>query len=339
MARAGRVSVADTRSGEACRRRLASPTNVIAYRGVTLSGQPAPHRDDPLDPVAHQIVTTWPPGTFVENLAPLPDGDFVVSLHSRRELARVGRDGSRSTLAHLPVSPVGIVVDGDRLVVGGGEIGTIPQTVFTVGLDGHVQPLVEVPDSLFLNGFTPARAGFVYCVDSLLGVVFEIDLAAASARVVLHHDLLGKISADPMMPGVNGIALGDDALWLTNTDRAVVLRAGLGADGLDGSIDVAAEHLRGDDIALDEHGSVYVTTHIHNTLVRLDPDGRRVALAGPEQGMHGATACAFGVGADDTALYVTTTGGIVMPIDDVPREAKLVRLDVAVRGRPLTARP
>ena len=205
-----------------------SPPNVIT------SGQPAPHHDDPLEPVAHQIVATWPPGTFVENLAPLPDGDFVVSLHSRRELARVRIDGSRSTLAHLPVSPVGIVVDGDRLVVGGGEIGTTPQTVFTIGLDGHVQPLVEVPDSLFLNGFTPARAGFVYCVDSLLGVVFEIDLAAASARVVLHHDLLGKISADPMMPGVNGIALGDDALWLTNTDRAVVLRAGLGADGPDG---------------------------------------------------------------------------------------------------------
>ena len=312
---------------------------MITYRGATLSGQPAPHDDDPLELVAHEIVTTWPPGTFVENLAPLPDGDFVVSLLSRRELARVRPDGSWSTLANFPVSPVGIVVDGDRLVVGGGEIGTTPQTVFIVGLDGRVQPLVEVPDSLFLNGFTPARAGFVYCVDSLLGVVFEIDLARASARVVLRHDLLGKVSADPMMPGVNGIALGDDALWLTNTDRAVVLRAGLGADGLDGSIDVAAEHLRGDDIALDEHGSVYVTTHIHNTLVRLDPDGRRVALAGPEQGMHGATACAFGVGADDTALYVTTTGGIVMPVDDVPREAKLVRLDVAVRGRPLTARP
>ena len=54
--------------------------------------------------------------------------------------------------------------------------------------------------------------------------------------------------------------------------------------------------------------------------------------------MHGATACAFGVGAEDTALFVTTTGGIVMPVDDVPREAKLVRLDVARRGRPLTVR-
>lgn len=196
-----------------------------------------------------------------------------------------------------------------------------------------------MPDSLFLNGFTPARAGFVYCVDSLLGVVFEIDLAGADARVVLSHDLLRKISPDPMMPGVNGIALADDALWLTNTDRAVVLRAGLDADGPDGSVDVAGEHLRGDDIALDEHGSVYITTHVHNTLVRLDPDGRRVALAGPEQGMHGATACAFGVGADDGALFVTTTGGIVMPVDDLPREAKLVRLDVARRGRPLTFRP
>jgi hypothetical protein len=302
-------------------------------------GQPARHDEVELEPVAHRVVTSWPPGTFVENLAALPDGDLVVSVHSRRELVRVGPDGAQSPLAGLPVPPTGLVVADDRLYAAGGEPGVGPHGVFDVGLDGRLRRLLDVPGSLFLNGFTPARAGVGYCVDSLLGAVFEIDLVRATSRLVLRHELLGKISADPMMPGVNGIALGDDALWMTNTDRALVLRAALGPDGPDGSVDVAAEHLRGDDIALDDAGSLYITTHVHNTLVRLTPDGERVALAGPEQGMHGSTACAFGAGAEDDALFVTTTGGIVMPVDDVPRTAKLVRLDVARSDRAAAPHP
>lgn len=303
-----------------------------------MPGQPGSHDEVELEPVAHRLVASLPPGTFVENLALLPDGDVVVSVHSGRELVRVRPDGRRSSLARLPVPPTGIVVDGDRLLVAGGEPGVGPHAVFEVGPDGGARRLLDVPGSLFLNGFAPAREGFGYCVDSLLGVVFEIDLVGAVARPVLENELLGKISAEPMLPGVNGIAVGDDALWLTNTDRAIVLRAGLGADGPDGSIEVVAEHLRGDDIALDATGSLYITTHIHNTLVRLDPDGSRRALAGPEQGMHGSTACAFGVGADDHALFVTTTGGVVMPVDDTPREAKLVRLEIGRPGRPVAFR-
>lgn len=304
-----------------------------------MPGQPGGHDEVALEPVAHRLVTSWPRGTFVENLAPLPDGDVVVSVHSSHELVRVHPDGSRSSLACLPVPPAGIVVTDDRqLYVAGGEPGVGPHGIFEVGPDGRVRRLLEVPGSQFLNGFAPAHEGFGYCVDSLLGTVFEIDLVGGAARPVLEHELLGKISGEPMLPGVNGIAVGEDALWLTNTDRALVLRAGLGADGPDGSVEVVAEHLRGDDIALDAAGSLYITTHIHNTLVRLDPDGGRRALAGPEQGMHGSTACAFGVGAEDHALFVTTTGGVVMPVDDTPREAKLVRLEVGRPSRPLVFR-
>jgi hypothetical protein len=99
------------------------PRHVTRQEGADVSAQPGTHDEVELQPVAHRIVATWPPGTFVENLVP------------------------------------------------------------------------------FLNGFTPAREGFAYCVDSLLGAVFEIDLGRAAARVVLRHELLGKISAEPMMPG------------------------------------------------------------------------------------------------------------------------------------------
>ena len=298
-----------------------------------MTGQPARHDAPPLEPVAHEVVASWPPGTFLENIALRPGGGFVVSVHSRSELVGVDPDGRRSRLASMPGPPAGLVVDGEDVYVAVGEPGSGPHAVYRVGPDGQVRHHLDVPDTLFLNGFTPGRPGLAYAVDSFRGTVVEIDLAAATSRVVLRHELLGKISDEPMLPGVNGVKLGDGAAWLTNTDRALVLRAGLGDDGFDGSLDVVAEHLRGDDIALDTDGDLYVTTHIHNTLVRLGADGGRVALAGPDQAMYGSTACAFGAGPDRRALFVTTTGGIVLPVDDVPRPAVLVRLAVDRAGR------
>ena len=67
--------------------------------------------------------------------------------------------------------------------------------------------------------------------------------------------------------------------------------------------------------------------------------GKRTAIAGPDQGMAGSTACAFGTAPGDRAsLFVTTTGGIVMPLDGVVQEAKLVRLETGVTGQPVTFR-
>lgn len=58
-------------------------------------------------------------------------------------------------------------------------------------------------------------------------------------------------------------------------------------------------------------------------------------LAGLDEGMHGSTSAAFGrTEADRRSLYVTTTGGIIGPIDGRVREAKLVCLDIGVEGAP-----
>jgi hypothetical protein len=50
--------------------------------------------------------------------------------------------------------------------------------------------------------------------------------------------------------------------------------------------------------------------------------------------MPGSTACVFHRD-DPGALYVTTTGGLIMPLNGVPQEAKLMRLEVGAAGRPL----
>ncbi len=296
---------------------------------------PAAHHEAPLRPVPHRFVATWPIGTFIENISVLADGGFALSIHNKRQLVRVDLDGTNLVWTEMPVSPAGSIAFRDGVLVVGGEIGEGPHKVYAVAGDGGVDERLAVPDTLFLNGFTSFSAHRAYTVDSLKGQIIEIDVARWTSRVVIADARLGKISDEPMLPGANGIKAGDGCLYVTNTDRALVLRADLAESGDVTGLTVIAEALRGDDLAVDDAGRLYITNHILNTLTRLNPDGSdRVAIAGPDQGMAGCTACAFHP-ADPGALYVTTTGGLIMPLNGVPQEAKLVRLDVGVNGRPL----
>ena len=296
---------------------------------------PATHQDGPLAPVPHQVIATWPVGAFAENIAVLADGRFALSIHNRRKLLRVDREGRWEEWTELRVSPAGLIAFEDGVLAVAGELGEAPHGVFQVRGSGHVERKLAIAGTLFLNGFTPAAKGRAYTVDSLLGQIIEIDVERWSSRVVLADERLGKVSDQPMLPGANGIKAGDGCLYITNTDQAQVLRADLSEAGAITGLTVIADGLRGDDLALDAAGRLYVTNHILNTLTRVDPDGsNRVVIAGPAQGMAGSTACTFHPD-DPQALYVTTTGGLIMPFEGVPQEAKLVRLEVGANGRPL----
>jgi len=299
-----------------------------------MSQPPATQQDARLEPVPHRVVASWPVGTFIENIAVLADGSFALSVHNQRQLLRVTRDGSSRLWAEMPVSPAGLVAFGDGVLAVAGEIGEPPHKVFQVNAAGQVERRLSVPDTAFLNGFTPISATRSVTVDSLKGRIIEIDVVGWTSRVLMEDERLGKISDEPMLPGANGVKPGDGCLYITNTDRALVLCAELSSRGDVSRLDVIAEALRGDDLAADAEG-LYVTNHIHNTLTRLDPDGGNpLAIADPEQGMPGSTACVFHRD-DPGALYVTTTGGLIMPLNGVPQKAKLVRLEVGAAGRPL----
>jgi hypothetical protein len=115
-----------------------------------------------------------------------------------------------------------------------------------------------------------------------------------------------------------------------------MVRVPIQPDGSAGNIEVAATRLSADDFAFGMSGSVYITTHPEHTLVRLEPSGARSTLAGPEQGMVGSTACAFGrAPGDENAIYVTTDGGFLIPHEGGIQDAKLVRMEVGEPGWPL----
>ena len=113
----------------------------------------------------------------------------------------------------------------------------------------------------------------------------------------------------------------------------MIVRVPIRSDGSAGAVETVWRDIIGDDFAFGESGSLYVTTHPAHTLVRIDPSGKRTTIAGPDQGMVGSTACAFGAApGDENALYVCTDGGFTVPHERGVEDAKLVRFELGECG-------
>jgi hypothetical protein len=296
-----------------------------------------PHDAAPLRSVPARIVVEWPVGTFVENICPLADGSFAISVLSEARIDRVWPDGRRETLIQLAAPVTGIVRVGYDLFAAVGVPDQAPWSVWRIDLEtSSGEPWVEVPDAAFLNGLAILTPTKLLACEAAQGRIVRIDLEARTSTTWFADALLTKAPAAPFLPGANGLKLFGGHAYVTSNGRALVLRIAIDGDGNAGPIETVASRLRADDLAFDVKGNAYLCTHIGHSLDRLNPMGERVTLAGVAQGMAGSTACAFGIVAGETeALYVTTTGGIIGPPGGVLQPARLVRLEVGVRGAPL----
>jgi sugar lactone lactonase YvrE len=296
-----------------------------------------PHDAAPLRSVPVRTITEWPVGTFVENICPLADGSFAISVLSEARIDRVWPDGRREVLIQLPAPVTGIVRISDHLFASVGVPDQARWSLWRIDLaTGNAEPWVELPDAEFLNGLAILDSATLLACEAAQGRIVRIDLEARTSTTWFADALLTKAPEAPFLPGANGLKLLGGHAYVTSNGRALVVRIAIDGDGNAGSIETIASRLRADDLAFDVMGNAYLCTHIGHSLDRLGPTGERVTLAGVAEGMAGSTACAFGIAAGETeALYVTTTGGIIGPPGGVLQPARLVRLEVGVRGAPL----
>jgi sugar lactone lactonase YvrE len=287
-------------------------------------------------PVASEIVASWPPGHFAENLAVDPAGAVYVSLHSHDRIDRFDPTTRQvEAFARLPGPAAGLAFDAaGSLWVTGGAVGRVPGHVWRVRA-GQPEAWVEIPDGVFMNGCTPHLDGRTLLVcESVTGRILAIDQTEKRWSVWLADDRLRPTA--PQMPGANGIKLHDGWAWISVTAQDRIVRAKIAADGSAGPIEVVADKLRADDFAFGESGAAYIATHPAQAVLRLHPDGKRETIAGPQEGAVGSTACAFGRRAEDRpSLYVTTTGGLRYPYRGEVQQAKLLRLNAGEGGQPL----
>jgi len=110
----------------------------------------------------------------------------------------------------------------------------------------------------------------------MLEQIFKINIHTKQVELWYENDLLKKRSHDVLMLGING-------------------------DPFDyrpkGQIETIVRNIVCDDFTIDRLGTIYATTHVHNSLIRLtsvkDGEYLREEIATLVDGLVGATSCVF----------------------------------------------
>lgn len=288
-----------------------------------------------VEPKGGETSVEFPVNTFIENIAVSPSGGIFVSSLEEGKVYRV-HAGQPVAVAEVEKA-AGLAFDGDGELLIGSSVGSKAPGIYRME-HGTAKLLIPMPDAVFLNGMTHLTGSRYLVADSYRGLIWEFDTEAKSYRAWIEHPALAT-NADPFhpvpqyFPGVNGLKLFGGYVYASSTQQQKLVRIPLNPDFSAGVLEVWMTNINLDDFAFDEKGSLYGTTHIYNSLVRIEPDRRITVIAGIEQGLAGSTAVAFGRAATDrTSVYVTTNGGMSVPPEGGVQPGRVVQIEVGVAG-------
>ena len=277
----------------------------------------------PFKPHPTHVVKTYNEGLWFEGIAAGADGSLYLAgnrgldfsrgdyyRNARGELLLRKPDGSERVLFRTPLGSTAgvpaVAPDGTVFMASHGDTPGI----WRIDADGKAQRLASLPHGAWPNGLDFGPDGLLYSPDSSLGLVWRVNPANGEATVALRDEALKARPFIALAPGANGLHFRGRDLLVTVSDRTTVLRYTMDAQGRFGPASVVATGIPGDDFAVGADGSLFVTTHPYNTLVRVAPDGTRTIIAKAEQRIIGATDAVFGRTPKDlNTLYVVTDGG------------------------------
>jgi hypothetical protein len=187
-------------------------------------------------------------------------------------------------------------------------------------------------DSLFRDDKVSAKTGQLQFLiaDSYKGVIWDVNPSTKTAKVWLADGSLARVSADNPTPAVNGIKMFDGALYASNTIKQLLIKIPV-TNGKAGTPAVLLKDVGLDDFDFDKKGVLYGSTHVYNSVVSVQPDGKVTVLAGLEQGMAGSTAVAVKSTKASTTLYVTTNGGLSLPPPGGVQPGKVLSLQLPAK--------
>ena len=280
-------------------------------------------------------VAEFEPMTFLENLEIDADGTLTVTSLLDGRLWSVPFGAPARLLCQLPGRGYSVAAATDRgwLVfgtkLGGGVV------VFHVLPEGSSRIFVELPDAVFPNGVQRFPDGHYLLADSVTATIWDIHYPSGGVVVWYRHPSLAP-APGRWMPALNGLKSFADHLYMTNSSTAQILKLRLKGAAPDGDIEVVARDVSGDDFAFAVDGSMFITTHPMDVVLRLTSDGSLSRVASADQGVRGCTACRFGrAPGDETGLYVVADGGLFNPASGGLRPAQVMRLETGVRGAPV----
>ena len=267
--------------------------------------------------VATEVVTRFEPPTFLEGVLAGNNGEVYVTPLHEGTVYRVWPDGRREPFFHVeaghgPWNGAWCMVaaaDGDGFFLNVNAVDPSHHGVWRIAGNGQGQPFAVLPLGTIPNGIARTAAGDLLIADST-GCVWRVD-GNGRPTVWLRHEWFAGRPNIGRFPGANGIQVWDQTAYVTNSDLGLIIAVPIAADGGAGIPSIYAEGIGGDDFAIDDDGTLYVTTHPFNTVVRIGRDGSRTVIAGAAEGVVGPTAAALGTDQDGRrVLYVVTDGGM-----------------------------
>ncbi len=215
-------------------------------------------------------------GQLSEGVAVDKVGNVFVSLAPLGQLVKVepGSDSAQPFGSVPNVNPVtdlgllGLAVDAPGNVYGA-VVAAASQGVWrfdrTTGAASRIPGTEAIP---FPNGLAFDKRGNLYVASSFeelspsgapLGGIWRIATSGAVERVVVSELLGGTGALVPPGIGANGIAYRQGVLYVTNTEKGMLITVGVDSHGDLGTPEVLAsgpDLLASDGLALDVHGNV-----------------------------------------------------------------------------------
>lgn len=281
--------------------------------------------DAPEARVPSELIGSHPFGAFLESVQIDSDGTLY---YTNLEGADFGAASLAEVMANAQGQIWQLKPGGEPTLYASTPVGTIAGVVEwreeglyfsasgadTTGLwrvipgTNETELLVPLPDNAFPNGTVQGPDGHFYIADSGLGLIWQLDVTEKTAVPWLTDPLLKQRPFVSLAPGANGIEYWNGSFYVAVSDKAHIVRIPVLADGTAGEPVVHATGVSGDDFAISSQGVLYVTTHLWNSVVQVNPDGSLILIAAEAEGMAGSTDAVLS--ADESILYVVTDGGL-----------------------------
>src|SRR5262249_32128810 len=204
----------------------------LTFTGVSAAA-PMSQTPSPAGPanVRAHTVASFPAGTWLENLIVEPSGGILVTSYLDGKVYRVQPSGTVATFATLPGTIAGIarVTSGGFLVVGWKD-RKVP-SVFHLSATGALTKVTALSGAMFPNGICLLQGTRYLIADSYRSLIWEFDAASGKSSVWLADSVLSRTDTTNATPGVNGVRRQGAEVYLTSTQRGMLLRVPVDATG------------------------------------------------------------------------------------------------------------
>jgi hypothetical protein len=277
-----------------------------------------PHLSDPghvLDPPIEVTVSdprilihcNLAAGETPENVAGLPNGDFLVTLALARQVVRITPQGHHQVLATLPAPadggadvPIthralttGVLRVADGTIYIGYASGDDTLTgIWRIVPQQPPERVIALPGDAFPNGMSiDERSGALFIADSVRGAIWQASLGDGKAKIWTSGDELKPIELSGPGFGVNGLKAHNGAIYVSITGQKTLLRYPIGKrDEASSPHTVMSGHPLDDFIFLGKSDVMLAASNVDSELAVIRADGSYQALLTNTDGLQNASA-------------------------------------------------